>query len=87
MIKKPSSFDPTTHVLIARNAAGEKVGSMGSRGDLNYARGLAYSMLRIDRSGLRASVDLYRYDRAVSWEALQPLATVTVDDEDAEGVA
>jgi len=78
---KPGTFDPITHMLIARNADGENVYSGSCRGDLAYARRQACSMLRIDRSGTRARVDVYRYDRAVHWSQLQPLATVTQDGE------
>jgi hypothetical protein len=84
---KLSSFDPVNWVLIARNAAGEKVGSMASRGDVEYASRLAYSLLRLDRSGFYATVDIYPYlnDGVVyPWQEPEPessLVSVSLDDE------
>lgn len=69
------------YTLIVRNAEGEHINGTGSRGDLAYAKKMAASYLRIDRTGKAASIDIYTYDRAVSWQQLHPLATVTLDDE------
>lgn len=81
---KLSSFDPTTHVLIVRNADGKHINGTGSRGDLSYAEGLARSFLRIDRTGVAALIEIFRYDRTISWRELQPLAVVILDDEEQE---
>jgi hypothetical protein len=72
------------YVLIVRNAAEEHINGTGSRGDLDYARKLAQSCLRTDRTGMAASIEIYRYDLVVSWKNLQPLTTVTLDDEQGE---
>ena len=69
------------YTLIICNAAGERINGTGSRGGLDYAKRLAQSCLRTDLMGRAASVDIYAYDRAVPWQQLQPLATVTLDDE------
>jgi hypothetical protein len=69
-----------THTLIVRNAEGKHINGTGSRGDLAYAKSLAGSYLRIDRTGA-AAIDIYTYNPAVPWQELQPLATVTLDDE------
>jgi hypothetical protein len=69
------------YTLIICNAAGEHINGTGSRGGLDYARKLARSCLHTDRTGRASSVDIYTYDPAVSWQQLQPLATVTLDDE------
>ncbi len=67
--------------LIVRDAAEEHINGTGSRGGLDYAKRLAQSCLRIDLTGRAASVDIYAYDPAVSWRQLQPLITVSLDDE------
>lgn len=69
-----------THTLIVRNAEGAHINGTGSRGDLAYAARLARSYLRIDRRGA-ASIDVYRNDRTLHGPELQPLTTVTLDDE------
>jgi hypothetical protein len=83
MLKNPYRV---THVLIIRNAAGKHINGTVSRGDLDYAKRLAHSCLRVDQTGTRtfASIDIFQYDRNVSWRELQSLATVTLNDE--EGV-
>jgi hypothetical protein len=80
---KLSSFDPVNWVLIVRNADGKHVGGMGSRGDMEYAKGLAYSLLRVDQTGTRtyATVEIYSYHKEIGWQDLQPLATVSLDDD------
>jgi hypothetical protein len=69
-----------THTLIVRNAEGAHINGTGSRGDLEYAKKLARSYLRIDQRGA-ASIEVYQYDPAMPWQELHPLATVTLDDE------
>jgi hypothetical protein len=79
---KLSSFDPINWVLIARDASGDHINGMGSRGDLEYARSLAYSFLRTDRLGA-ATIDIYQ-KVDIPWQNLQPVVTVSLDDD--EGV-
>jgi hypothetical protein len=81
MARKLGPYGQPTHVLIVRDGEGKHINGTGSRGDLTYAKGLAYSYLRIDLTGLAASIDIFRYDPTVSWLDLQPLTTVTLDDE------
>ena len=81
---KLSSFDPVNFVLIVRNADGSKINGTGSRGNVDYARKLAASYLRIDLTGAAASIDIYAYDPQISWQELQPLCTVTLDDEEGQ---
>lgn len=69
------------YTLIIRNAEGEHINGTGSRGGLDYAKKLGQSCLRNDLFHRAASVDIYAYDPSVSWRDLQPLATVTLDDE------
>jgi hypothetical protein len=79
-----SSFDPVNWVLIVRDATGAHVGGMGSRGGLEYAAGLASSLLLVDRTGSRTyvSVEIYSYQKDVPWQGLEPLKTVSLDDEE-----
>lgn len=72
------------YALIVRDAASRHIGGTGSKGDLGYAKGLAYSMLRTDLTQTYASIDIYTHDPRISWRDLQPLATVTLDDEGVE---
>jgi hypothetical protein len=72
------------YTLIARDAAGRHISGTGSKGDLGYAKGLAYSWLRTDLTKQSASIDIYAYDPKISWRDLQPLCTVTLDDEGVE---
>lgn len=69
------------YTLIVRNAQDEHIDGTCSRGGLDYAKKLAQNYLRIDITGRAASVEIYAYDPSVSWRDLQPLATVTLDDE------
>lgn len=68
------------YTLIMRNGEGKHVGGTCSKGDLAYAKRLAQSALRIDLTKTYASVDIYRFC-STPWQELQPLATVTLDDE------
>ena len=82
--QKFQHFEPTTHTLIARGIGGEHKSGTGSRGDLDYAKSLARNWLLADRTGI-ASIDIYRYcPNGPSWRDLEPLATVTLDDEGVE---
>jgi hypothetical protein len=76
---KHQQFAPTTHTLILRNADGEKINGTGSTGDLEHTRSFAQKILRTVPHV--AYIDVYAYDPAVSWQSLQPLAMVTLDDE------
>lgn len=69
------------YTLIVRNAQGEHINGTGSRGGLEYAKKSAQNYLRIDITRQAASVEIYAYDKAVPWRDLQPLTTVTLDDE------
>ena len=82
--QKLFSFDSVNWVLIVRNAGGAHINGTGSRGGLEYAKGLAYSMLRVDQTGTRtfASIEIYSYQKDKPWQELQPLCTVTLDDEE-----
>lgn len=82
---KLSSFDPVNFVLIGRSSAGEKVGSLGSRGDVEYAKGLAYSLLRADQTLTRTHAYVEIYSQCdTPWQELDPLTTVSLDDEGVE---
>ena len=70
--------------LIVRDGSDNHINGTGSRGDLGYAKKLAQSCLRTDRTGRAASVEIYSHDPAVPWQQLQPLATVSLDDEQKE---
>ena len=69
------------YTLIIRNAADDHINGTGSRGGLDYAKKLARSYLRTDLTGRAASVNIYPYNPKVPWRQVQPLATVTLDDE------
>lgn len=75
-----------THTLIVRNAEGGHINGTGSRGDLDYARKLALSYLRIDRAGA-ASIDIHPYDKNRPWHEFYKLCTVTLDDKAQGGKA
>jgi hypothetical protein len=84
---KLSSFDPVNWVLIVRDATGAHVSGMGSRGGLEYAKGLASSMLRVDQAGgtgTYSTVEIYPFQKDVPWQELQALKTVSLDDEGVE---
>jgi hypothetical protein len=77
-------------VLIVRDADGKKVSSQASQGDLDYTKRLGYSALRVDQTLIRigllpsyASVEVYALCD-VPWQELQPVATLTLDDEEVE---
>jgi hypothetical protein len=70
---------PTTHALIIKNAAGQHINGTSSRGDIDYACQFARSILRLYHEA--ASIDIYRYDPNIHWRELQPITTVTLDDE------
>ena len=59
--------------LIVRDARDGHINGIGSRGDLGYAKKLAQSYLRVDRTGTAASVEIYAHDPKIHWEKLQPL--------------
>lgn len=72
------------YTLIIRNSEGQHITGTPSQGDLAYAKRLAQSALRIDLTKTYASVDIYRYC-PTPWQELQPLDTVTLDDESEGG--
>ena len=78
-MSKPRHFAPTTHTLILRNADGEKINGTGSTGDLEHTKSFAQHILRTVPHV--AYIDVYAYDPTTSWQSLQPLAMVTLDDE------
>ena len=87
------SCAPAAHTLIIRDATGEKIGGMSTQGNEEYAKKLARSILttppvKVENGGTwqwhPASIEIYRHDPNTTWQQLQPLCSVTLDDETEE---
>lgn len=76
---KQRSSQVIRHTLIVRDADGEVINGTCTPAMIDGARRLAYSILQLLPGS--ATVDVYAYDAGKPYGELQPLATVTLDDE------